>query len=247
MRPYAVILFLMGAVTLAQSEPVTTSSVLPDNRLPLPFGVGVNYYYQNQGYNLTSLKVNVLADDLAALENILIDNEVRETNLKLDVWVLPFLNCFGILGRVDGTTDVETDLIPGLSVDYDGVVYGGGITLAGGWDAWFLSLTAAMMETELDTSTSSVKVWIVEPRLGWAGRYGAVWVGGMFQQAEERHEGNITVPVFGMVDYKVEFEQKESWNGAVGIATGLNAHWLIDLEAGFGDRLHASLSATYRF
>ena len=53
--------------------------------------------------------------------------------------------------------------------------------------------------------------------------------------------------LFGLVDYKVEFEQKENWNGAVGLASGLSQNWLIDLEGGFGDRMHASLSLTYRF
>jgi hypothetical protein len=218
-----------------------------DPRLPLPVGVGVNVYTQNQGYDLSSLRVNVLPGDLAALEGIGIDNDVSEVNIKLDYWMLPFLNVFGILGNVDGETDVDTDLIPGLSVEYDGVVYGGGVTLAGGWDRYFMALTAALTETDLDTSTSSVKAWIVSPKLGMTCRYGAFWIGGMLQQTDERHEGSIVVPVFGSVDYKVEFEQKEAWNTSVGVATGIGRNWLFDLELGFGDRTHASLSATYRF
>jgi hypothetical protein len=94
-----------------------------DDRHPLPVGVGVNYYTQSQGYDLSSLRVNVLPGDLAVLEGIGIDNDVSEVNIKLDYWLLPFLNVFGILGHVDGETDVDTDLIPGLSVEYDGVVY----------------------------------------------------------------------------------------------------------------------------
>ncbi len=218
-----------------------------DPRLPLPFGVGVNVYTQSQDYDLSSLRVNVLPGDLAALEGIGIDNEVSEMNIKLDYWLLPFLNVFGILGNVEGKTDVDTDLIADLSVEYDGVVYGGGVTLAGGWDRYFVTLTAALTESELDTSTSRVKAWIVSPKLGMTCRYGALWIGGMVQQTDERHEGSIAVPVYDRVDYKVEFEQKEAWNTSLGIATGIGRNWLFDLEAGFGDRTHASLSATYRF
>ena len=218
-----------------------------DSRLPSPVGVGVNYYRQTQGYDLSSLRVNVLPGDLAALEGIEIENDVTEMNVKLDYWLLPFLNVFGIVGSVDGETDVETDLIPGLSVDYEGVVYGGGVTLAGGWDDYFITLTAALMETELDTSTSSINAWILSPKVGMAGRYGAVWIGAMFQQTDEQHEGNIVVPIYDSVDYDVEFEQKESWNGSVGITTGIGKNWQIDLEGGFGDRMHASFSTTYRF
>jgi len=248
MRSFLLSVLAIGCVHIvhAESHKIRTDTVR-DSRLPSPVGVGVNYYQQSQGYNLDSLRVNVLPGDLAALEGIDIDNDVTEMNVKLDYWLLPFLNVFGIIGNVDGETDVDTDLIPGLSVEYDGVVYGGGVTLAGGWKRYFITLTAALTETELDASTSSVNAWVLLPKIGVAGRYGAVWIGGMYQQTDEQHEGNIVVPVFGSVDYNVQFEQKESWNSAVGITTGISENWQIDLEGGFGDRTHASVSATYRF
>ena len=235
------------AMVVAGTAGAETEVPARDARLPLPFGIGFNIYHQDQSYDLTSLKVNVLEGDLAALEDIDIDNDVTETNLKLDWWALPFLDLFGIVGFVDGQTDVDNDIIKNLSVDYEGVVYGGGLTLVGGWEPFFISLTAALMETELDTGTSSVKAFIVSPRVGVVTRYGALWGGAMYQETDERHKGVIDVPVFGRVEYDVEFEQKESWNGAAGYTTGVGAHWQIDLEAGFGDRIHASVSATYRF
>ncbi|MBT7702173.1 MAG: hypothetical protein HN700_17930, partial [Verrucomicrobia bacterium] len=232
---------------LVSAVPAAGQGAERDARLPLPFGIGVNIYHQDQGYDLTSLKVDVLEGDLAALENIEIDNDVTEVNLKLDWWALPFLDLFGIVGFVDGQTDVDNDIIKNLSVDYEGVVYGGGVTLVGGWESFFISLTAAIMETELDTSTSSVKAFIVSPKVGVVTRYGALWGGAMYQETDEHHEGVIDVPIFGRVEYDVEFEQKESWNGSAGYTTGVGEHWQIDLEAGFGNRIHASASATYRF
>ncbi|MBL7077071.1 MAG: hypothetical protein ISS31_06340 [Kiritimatiellae bacterium] len=247
MRALLLSVLIAGCAGAVHADSPKMADDTRDSRLPSPFGVGVNFYHQSQGYDLSSLRVNVLPGDLAALEGIEIDNDVTEMNVKLDYWLFPFLNVFGILGSVDGETDVDTDLIPGLSVEYEGVVYGAGVTLAAGWEQYFVTLTAALTETELDTSTSSVKAWILSPKVGMAGRYGAVWIGGMYQQTDEKHEGNITVPVFGRVDYNVEFEQKESWNGSVGFTTGIGENWQIDLEGGFGDRMHASVSTTYRF
>lgn len=247
MKPLLLSILIAGCTCTVRADSSKRAADTRDSRLPSPLGLGVNVYHQSQSYDLSSLRVNVLPGDLAALEGIEINNDVAEVNVKLDYWLLPVLNVFGILGNVNGETDVDTDLIPGLSVKYDGVIYGAGVTLAAGWEQVFVTLTVALTETELDASTSSVKAWILSPKVGMIGRYGAVWVGGMYQQTDEKHEGSITVPVFGSVDYNVEFEQKESWNGSVGFATGIGENWQIDLEGGFGDRMHASVSTTYRF
>jgi hypothetical protein len=242
----SVLIVSSAGVVRADSHKMEAHPV-PDSRLPAPIGVGINVYHQSQGYDLSSLRVNVLPGDLAALEGIAIENDITEINVKLDYWLMPFLNVFGIVGNVDGETDVDTELIPGLSVEYEGVVYGGGVTFAGGWEDYFITFTALLTETELDTSTSTVSAWILSPKVGMAGRYGAVWIGAMYQEVDEQHEGNIVVPIYDSVDYKVEFEQKESWNGSVGLTTGIGRNWQIDLEGGFGDRMHASVSTTYRF
>lgn len=241
----AVLLGIVGVAVGTQDTDIGA-----DRRLPPTFGIGVNYYQQDQGYILNSLKVDVLSGnlaDLADLEGVDIDNEVQEMNVKVDMWILPFLNLFGLLGNVDGETTVNTDLFDNFRVDYEGVVYGAGVTMAGGWKRLFGTLTATITETDLDTSSSSVQAWILTPKVGMSSRYGAVWVGGMYQQAEEQHQGRIVIPVYDEVEYDVEFEQQESWNAVVGFATGLSRNWYIDLEGGFGDRTHASFSTTYRF
>jgi hypothetical protein len=247
MRRVALGVLMIACVSVAGVGAGAGEVGSPRADLPLPFGIGINYYRQCQGYDLTSLRVNVLPGDLSALEGIAIDNRVSEMNAKLDYWVLPFVNVFGIVGVVDGKTDVDTDLIPGLTVDYEGGIYGGGITLAGGWDRYFVTLTAALTETELDTSRSSVNAWVVSPKAGMTGNWGAAWIGGMYQQTDERHEGSLTLPIYGTVDYEVEFEQKEAWNASLGYTTVIGDLCQVDLEAGFGDRTHASVSATYRF
>lgn len=80
---------------------------------------------------------------------IVVDSEIENVDLKVDVWLLPFLNVFGIYGRIDGRTTVDLSntgvLLPPdfqrLNIAYDGDVYGGGVVLAVGGDRWFASLT----------------------------------------------------------------------------------------------------------
>ena len=243
---------LTAVVGVQAEEP---SGVLPlgkswvgDQELPRPYGLGVNLYQQTQDYSLKSLRLNLPYIDMAQAAGVGIENRTSEQDLKLDVWVLPFLNVFGIVGNVDG----ETTVYPGppldkLEVNYDGLVYGGGVTLAGGYDRFFVSVSGILTETDLDTATSSVSAWIVTPRLGVRFDDVALWIGGMYQNAEEKHQGRISVPIFGDVAYDVELEEDEPWNYVAGASVEIAEHWGLELEAGFGNRKHGLVSISYRF
>lgn len=90
--------------------------------------------------------------------------EVQHFDLQADVWLLPFLNVFGIIGKVD--TDTLVDLsqaeISGLPfklgtlpVTFDGTVYGLGFTLVYGTKNWFASATTTFTKTRpLDYATA---------------------------------------------------------------------------------------------
>lgn len=165
-----------------------------DEPRPRPIGIGVTYYYQKQDYSLTRVAAGgagamaalgalgggggpamvpdsdgmVTIPD-ALLTGIQADNYVHEVNVKIDAWILPFLNVFGLVGSVDGETEavgLPLPLPPSLKIDYDGVVYGGGATVAGGVGAVFGSFTATYTGTSLDGSTSSLSAWIFAPKAG---------------------------------------------------------------------------------
>ena len=86
-----------------------TTSILPlcsswagDQELPLPIGFGIHYYFQEQGYNLSDLWVSIPGMESIPTDDVDVENHLTEVNLKLDVWILPFMNIFGILGKVEG-------------------------------------------------------------------------------------------------------------------------------------------------
>ncbi len=221
--------------------------------LPKPFGVGITLYGQSQDYELERLSFDLpgLVIDTNAIS---IDNQLAEQNLKLDYWVLPFLNVFAIAGRLDGQTDVDfSDVVlpvplSKVSIHYDGEVYGGGITLAIGGERWFGSLTGIYTDTNVTGDfDSQVTALVVTPKVGLHGDRGAFWVGAMYQQAEEEHAGIINLPLVGPVGFDVKLAEEDSVNLLFGMAAGLTEHLHLELEGGTMGRLSGSVGLTWRF
>jgi len=270
----AVVVFVMALGAQAAEPSVSFlplgKSMVGEGKLPLPIGIGATFYYQEQDYSLNRVNsftlppIPALAGLTPQAVNGLVqtadvENELVEVNLKCDAWLLPFLNVFGIFGYIDGETDVSIG-VPMLGtldipIDYDGIVYGPGVTLVGGIDNVFASLTATYTWTDLDTSGSSIESLVVMPRLGYSlPDFGAtkgvqLWIGGMYLETEEQHEGTKTVAALGPfpIDYDVELEQDEDWSYLIGAHIALTDRIGIEVEGGFGDRTSGTASVGMRF
>ena len=90
--------------------------------LPEPFGVSVSYMNIRQNINVDSIAFNGLGlgsgSNFIALPSNLFDIKVGKTRqksetetMKLDAWVLPFMNVYGIIGHTKGSS------ISNVSVD----------------------------------------------------------------------------------------------------------------------------------
>ena len=108
--------------------------------IPNKFGIGLTAYNQTQPYEITSLQVTLPGLDPTQLANLEVDNDTTSYHLRLDYWILPFLNVFGLVGEIDGRTTVNLQAIElglpinlnNIVVDYDGTVYGAGGRTEGG-------------------------------------------------------------------------------------------------------------------
>ncbi len=219
-----------------------------DAELPLPFGLGLYAYHQSQDYELASLSLVPPIVDESDLTDVTVDNTIDEVNLKLDLWLLPFLNLAVIVGSVQGETLVTVgEPFAPLVVEYDGLVYGGGFTVAGGHGPYFASLSTMYTRIDPDRDQSSIVAWVITPKLGLTNRRGAVWVGAMYQEATEEHQGVITVAPYGEFAYAVELREEEPWNYLAGLEARLGRSWTLQLEGGVGKRTHALGALTYRF
>lgn len=258
-----------------------------DQKLPRAFGIGIDHFNMRQPYALDSLTLidcfesscdpgdpgpfdvdlgQILLPDPSIVP---IDNEIRHADLKVDVWITPFLNVFGIYGRIDGETLIDLGVLGlplppetnALTIEYDGDVSGWGATLAIGGDRWFASLTATVTDTDLRGDfESSVDTTTLQPRLGMRfGDHTEFWIGGYRVDTEERHSGTIDLalglvatqlppPIDGEgVAFDVDLSQDEDFNWSIGTHMTWAEAWEATIEVGGGDRHTVLTNITYRF
>ena len=180
--------------------------------LPLPFGAGVNLVYMEQGIDIRNLKIGFGNADQKIERVTFSDASAKDkaATARLDLWLLPFANIYGIVGYIDGKTELDVNL-PGITVDvpiigpvpvldpatinfnidYNGTTFGGGITLAGGYKNFFGSLDANYTYSDIDLVDGDIKTLTISPRLGVLvdpsfikGSF-ALWIGAMYMDYKQ--------------------------------------------------------------
>ncbi len=266
MRTRKLLLLLILVLPLSsQADPLFGKGMAGDRTLPRAFGIGIDYFNMDQPYQIDSLSFmtppTFPLPPITDPSTILVNNEIEHIDLKLDLWLFPFLNVFGIYGNIDGRTTVDLSsvgipLLDSVALNYDGDVYGGGVVLVVGGDKWFASLTGTYTDTDLSGGfNSSVKATTIQPRIGVrATETTEVWIGGYFIDAEETHSGTILldlgilgpgVPI--PIGFAVDLSQQEDFNLSLGLHSMWSEHWEATVEIGGGDRTTALANLTYRF
>ncbi len=240
--------------TSAQAELPWLKDLAGDRELPRPWGVSVDFFTMDQVYAVDRLEFQIPGVNLDDTSLLDVDNKVQHLDIKGDVWLLPFLNVFGIIGKIDAETTVDlarTGLPLPTSqflVDYDGEVYGGGFVLAGGGEHWFASVTTTITDTEISGGfESNVESLTIQPRIGLRRNGWEYWIGGLYLDTEEQHSGAVEIPFVGMVPFAVDLSEQDELNYGVGVHTMLGDHVELSFEVGFGDRTHTLLNLGYRF
>jgi len=254
-------LALLAPSLVAAGEPVWGKDLVEGSDFPLPFGLSAVYFDQDQEYTVDRLTLGVPGLPQIPAAALRIENSIEETNLKLDAWLTPWLNIFGLAGQLDGETSVDfASIAPllnlpftSLDIAYDGDVYGVGAVLAVGSESSFASLTWIVTETDLSGDfDSDVSATIITPRIGLHNRRGAIYVGAMYLNATEKHRGTITLPLIPNappipVPFDIELSQNDDWNWLVGGTAALGERWTLQAEAGFEGRDHVDVELGYRF
>ncbi|CDG88635.1 hypothetical protein L7750_04990 [Xenorhabdus bovienii] len=190
--------------------------------LPEPFGASYGYMNLRQDIIIDSIKfqfTNPLVDK--SFRNLIAVNagDTREKNeshmLKLDTWVLPFINVYGVYGKTKGTSKTNLDSIyfmdmedPWLKnipfeLNFEGKTYGGGATFAGSYNQFFATLDANYTRTTLDILDGDISALVITPRVGYefvfeplfTGQGNTkvqVWVGAMYQDITQRFKGDVS-------------------------------------------------------
>lgn len=201
-------------------------------QLPLPFGVGSTFtILTGRDIEVRDLSVNVNHEGNQSVSHIVdlgSKSNVFNANLKLDAWLLPFLDVYVLGGYVynESKTDVHVSVprppaVGGtydfdMSVDtrLDGFVGGGGLTLAGGYGDFFLVVDSNYSQTDIgfDDNFRAITASI---RTGFQGKLGdlpvQMWVGGAYWDTNNVAKGHTDIPGIGHVDFEADQGPKYPW------------------------------------
>ncbi|EKO5189655.1 TonB-dependent receptor [Vibrio vulnificus] len=236
--------------------------------LPKPIGFNLSYMTMEQGINVDSI-------DLQGLDFIQLNADpgkqyTEVLTLRADVWLFPFLNLYGLVGKLDGysTTDVTltvgfnpnkpfiTHEIQDFRLDLDGYTTGFGAVLVGGYENWFALVDASFTQSRLTVIEGTIDAIVISPRVGYDfNRHGTplrIWAGAMYQDVEQTLRGSVSdlsPSSRGLSNLKFEVQQhlQTPWNPIVGMQYQINESWYLLGEFGFGDRQSMFFSVDRRF
>ncbi|WP_179023120.1 virulence protein [Shewanella sp. Scap07] len=187
------------------------------HQLPKPYGFSVTVMDMEQPLIVDSVNFSGLGpiDDMISINGSEAFQESETITFRADMWVLPFLNLYGILGHTKGSSvanvQVEADISDVLpcfrppcvitsdpfdfELNFKGTTYGVGGTLVGGVGNWFALLDVNYTNTNLDILDGEISTIVVSPRMGYRIPTGnnemQIWFGAMYQNVEQTFSGYL--------------------------------------------------------
>ena len=238
--------------------------------LPRPFGISFGYMHQDQPFDVNEVFVNgidVKTPGVAVVNEV--QNEESTYIMRLDAWILPFWNVYGLLGRTKGQAvgPLQINLepvfpilcgLPGnncavdttFDIRYKADVLGWGTTVAGGYKDFFGMIDYNRTTADLDISITDAKATVISSRIGWNGKLGGftgvLWVGAMYQDIAQVLDLQIDIGD-NILDVSIDQSTQVPWNYLIGGQWDVNRSFSVLAEFGFGKRKSQMLNLTYRF
>ncbi|WP_281227189.1 hypothetical protein [Flavobacterium aquiphilum] len=152
-------------------------------QLPYSAGLSLNYFWQKSDIVIQNLEVGFNNGPKYNLDQIVrfTDSYVtaESVNVRPDIWLFPFLNVYGILGKAKTATNINAGVwVPdannnwsqvysfGTKANFDATTFGLGLTptigVGGGW----LALDMNVSWTDISALEKPAMAFIFGPRLG---------------------------------------------------------------------------------
>jgi hypothetical protein len=237
--------------------------------LPLPRGISGIFYYVERDIEITDIRVGIDGAPLRSASKFLDLGSTSHVSVALarfDVWLLPFLDVYGLLGYVTNTTTTRgTATVPTLgpgpgvrtftlsaTTNLDGLVGGAGLTLAGGYREIFVVGDVNYSQTDIGFD-DRFRALIGTVRVGWNGKIQEIplrlWVGGMYWGTRSTAKASVDVPNVGRVRFEADQGPVNPVNATVGGSVTLFRRWDAFVEYGFNGKDVQAISTglTFRF
>ena len=184
--------------------------------LPYSAGIGVNYLWQKSELVIENLSIGFNNGPMHNLDEVIRFNsavsEAGAWNIRPDIWLLPFLNVYGIYASAKPSTTVDFGIwVPdstgtwkevtsySTKASFTANTFGFGLTptigVAGGW----LALDMNFTWSDVSALDKPVFGYIFGPRMGKTFRFKkpeqnvAVWVGGFRLKFASETNGSISL------------------------------------------------------
>ncbi len=245
--------------------------------MPQPFGLSATHYTEKQSFHMPGLKLGGHGGKLLNANPLVRVPDIKTAQnadtVRLDAWVLPFLNLYALVGYVDGhaNVDIQPAVFPSrcsptydLRLDYEGPTIGLGGTLASGFRPFkgrptilFALADLNVTETFLDfqhvvDSLEPVTVGVLNVRCGVRDRvlqslgdyHVSLWGGLMWEGVQEVMSGNLSILD---LDFQGKVRAVNPWNTIVGSRLEIGKHIDLMFDVGLGERKSLMLSGAFRF
>ena len=193
--------------------------------LPHAFGLSVIYFTQTQEINITETSVGINGSQQVDFSDFIkFGPTIATTNavtIRPDIWVLPFLNLYGIFGA--GTTSTNVTLLEPFSFqteqNFTVDSYGLGATLTGAvgpiWIAWDNNYNFADVDVVVEpvpAFNSSLRIGHQIPMYDKPERNLSLWVGTFYQIIQNDTKGSIGInDVFPSIGDGFIIEELNNW------------------------------------
>ena len=200
--------------------------------IPYPSGLSLQYAHSTMNVEINNLRVG-LKDDPSSWKNvdsIATFNYIKPTAsvaiLRYDLWLLPFLNVYGLGGYVSTDTAVElaTPFVLDFNTSSNGPMVGWGASISAGVDHWFLTADYNQAWTFIPQLDSPAFSQEADIRIGrtfdfkknrpWSNI--SVMAGGSWLKLNQSSQGSANLTkIFGVGQNKPEMLDKLNnwWDG----------------------------------
>jgi len=193
--------------------------------IQFPWGVGLAYYVQRQQVLIPKTDISFNDGPPIDLSSVIqygdITNKTYATTIRPNLWVLPFLNIYGVFGAGRSTTTVPLVKPVTLTTTqvFDANSAGIGATVAGGFGRIIVIIDQNMNWANLESFVEPVPAYNLDMRIGHnfvdprrADRSVTIWFGAFYQQIKADTKGTVKVSdIFPGLSPEKKDEMKEDF------------------------------------